>query len=306
MLYIHSEADPGTRARDGRGDPRPARRLQPPEPRARRPGGDQPVARTANGLSGQGSRGSRLAARDRGRGRQCPATRPRPARLRVGERAGADRDGDPRRRRRSRGCAAHRQRGDLRARCRHRRPTTRKAANRFLDGYRGTAAFWRATTRFTDGFELTGAPETGINVDVVPGPRGPVTYRDLWLRQYRVSATAPNSVSRPVVVKLGTGLVVDEDGAVRDALVNARAREIAKLVRRRGAGLRRLVRRDRARPAELGLERRPRTMAKLQAASALGQARLQAAWEDALGARGDPRRPDPARRRVTWPTAPLT
>jgi glutamate-5-semialdehyde dehydrogenase len=60
------------------------------------------------------------------------------------------------------------------------------AANRFLDGYRGTAAFWHATTRFTDGFELTGAPETGINVDTVPGPRGPVTYRDLWLRQYRV------------------------------------------------------------------------------------------------------------------------
>jgi glutamate-5-semialdehyde dehydrogenase len=60
------------------------------------------------------------------------------------------------------------------------------AAQRFLDGYRGTAAFWHATTRFTDGFELTGAPETGINVDWTPGPRGPVTYRDLWLRQYRV------------------------------------------------------------------------------------------------------------------------
>ena len=61
-----------------------------------------------------------------------------------------------------------------------------EAANRFLDGYRGTAVFWHATTRFTDGYELTGAPETGINVDTVPGPRGPVTYRDLWLRQYRV------------------------------------------------------------------------------------------------------------------------
>ena len=60
------------------------------------------------------------------------------------------------------------------------------AAQRFLDSYRGTAAFWHATTRFTDGFELTGAPETGINVDWAPGPRGPVTYRDLWLRQYRV------------------------------------------------------------------------------------------------------------------------
>jgi glutamate-5-semialdehyde dehydrogenase len=61
-----------------------------------------------------------------------------------------------------------------------------EAARRFFDGYRGAAAFWHAPTRFTDGFELTGAPETGINVDGVPGPRGPVTYRDLWLRQYRV------------------------------------------------------------------------------------------------------------------------
>jgi glutamate-5-semialdehyde dehydrogenase len=60
------------------------------------------------------------------------------------------------------------------------------AAGRFLDGYRGTAAFWNASTRFTDGYELTGSPETGINVDWTPGPRGPVTYRDLWLRQYRV------------------------------------------------------------------------------------------------------------------------
>jgi glutamate-5-semialdehyde dehydrogenase len=60
------------------------------------------------------------------------------------------------------------------------------AAAAFLDGYRGTAAFWHATTRFTDGFALTGAPETGINVDWVPGPRGPVTYSDLWLRQYVV------------------------------------------------------------------------------------------------------------------------
>lgn len=56
----------------------------------------------------------------------------------------------------------------------------------FLDGYRGTVAFWHATTRFTDGFALTGAPETGINVGWGPGPRGPVTYRDLWLRQLRV------------------------------------------------------------------------------------------------------------------------
>jgi glutamate-5-semialdehyde dehydrogenase len=62
----------------------------------------------------------------------------------------------------------------------------RDAADRFLDGYRGTAAFWNAPTRFADGFELLGTPETGINVDRFPGPRGPVTYRDLCLRQYRV------------------------------------------------------------------------------------------------------------------------
>jgi glutamate-5-semialdehyde dehydrogenase len=60
------------------------------------------------------------------------------------------------------------------------------AAQQFFDRYRGTAAYWNAPTRFTDGFALTGAPETGINVDRVPGPRGPVTYRDLYLRQYRV------------------------------------------------------------------------------------------------------------------------
>jgi glutamate-5-semialdehyde dehydrogenase len=61
------------------------------------------------------------------------------------------------------------------------------AAHAFLDSYRGTAAYWNATTRLTDGFKLTGSPETGINVDRVPGPRGPVTYRDLYLRQYRVT-----------------------------------------------------------------------------------------------------------------------
>jgi glutamate-5-semialdehyde dehydrogenase len=60
------------------------------------------------------------------------------------------------------------------------------AAQQFLDDYRGTAALWNATTRFTDGFALLGVPETGVNVDLAPGPRGPVTYRDLYLRQYRI------------------------------------------------------------------------------------------------------------------------
>jgi glutamate 5-kinase len=95
-------------------------------------------------------------------------------------------------------------------------------------------------------------------------------------------------LNRPVVVKLGTGLVVDGDGTVRADLLHTRAREIATLVAggepvcvvSSGAialGL-----------PKLGLRRRPRSMARLQAASALGQARLQSAWEDALGAHGIP------------------
>ncbi|MDQ2881325.1 MAG: aldehyde dehydrogenase family protein [Actinomycetota bacterium] len=58
------------------------------------------------------------------------------------------------------------------------------AANEFLDGYTGTGAFWNASTRLLDGFKLRRVPETGINVDRVPGPRGPVTFADLYLRQF--------------------------------------------------------------------------------------------------------------------------
>jgi glutamate-5-semialdehyde dehydrogenase len=57
------------------------------------------------------------------------------------------------------------------------------AASEFLDAYAGTGAFWNATTRLLDGFKLFELPETGINLDAVPGPRGPVTFRDLTLRQ---------------------------------------------------------------------------------------------------------------------------
>jgi len=61
-----------------------------------------------------------------------------------------------------------------------------EAATLFLAQYTGTGAFWNATTRLLDGFKLLAVPETGINIDRVPGPRGPVTYRDLSLRQYVV------------------------------------------------------------------------------------------------------------------------
>jgi len=60
------------------------------------------------------------------------------------------------------------------------------AAEAFFDGYQGTGVFWNAPTRLLDGFKLLGVPETGINLDKVPGPRGPVTYTDLYVRQYAV------------------------------------------------------------------------------------------------------------------------
>jgi glutamate-5-semialdehyde dehydrogenase len=65
--------------------------------------------------------------------------------------------------------------------------TDRSAADEFLGAYAGTGAFWNSTTRLLDGFKLFSVPETGINIDAVPGPRGPVTFRDLYLRQFVVT-----------------------------------------------------------------------------------------------------------------------
>ncbi|WP_226362925.1 aldehyde dehydrogenase family protein [Pseudonocardia sp. ICBG1142] len=59
-----------------------------------------------------------------------------------------------------------------------------QVARRFIDRYTGTGVFWNAPSRLLDGYKLLGLPETGINVDHTPGPRGPVTYRDLGLRQF--------------------------------------------------------------------------------------------------------------------------
>jgi glutamate-5-semialdehyde dehydrogenase len=61
----------------------------------------------------------------------------------------------------------------------------------FIDAYQGTGVFWNETTRLLDGYRLFRAPETGINIDRVPGPRGPVTYRDLYLRQVVVRPAVP-------------------------------------------------------------------------------------------------------------------
>jgi glutamate-5-semialdehyde dehydrogenase len=68
-----------------------------------------------------------------------------------------------------------------------------EAAAAFIGAYRGTGVFWNETTRLLDGYRLFGAPETGINIDRVPGPRGPVTYRDLYLRQVVVVPAQPGA-----------------------------------------------------------------------------------------------------------------
>ncbi len=91
-----------------------------------------------------------------------------------------------------------------------------------------------------------------------------------------------------VVVKLGSSLVAGPRGSVRRTVLRRRAREIAAIVAEgesvavvsSGAIALGLPR--------LGLERRPRSLPKLQAASALGQARLQQAWERALAREGVP------------------
>jgi glutamate 5-kinase len=93
-------------------------------------------------------------------------------------------------------------------------------------------------------------------------------------------------VKRPLVVKLGTTLIVGARAQVRRQVLRDRAREIAEIVH---SGIPVCVVSSGAIALglpRLGLQRRPRSIPKLQAASALGQARLQAAWEEALGREG--------------------
>lgn len=89
-----------------------------------------------------------------------------------------------------------------------------------------------------------------------------------------------------VVVKLGTSLVAGPRGTVRRSVLRRRAREIAATV---SGGERIAVVSSGAIALGLpflGLDRRPRSVPKLQAASALGQARLQQAWAHALSREG--------------------
>ena len=105
------------------------------------------------------------------------------------------------------------------------------AAARFLDGYRGTAAFWHAPTRFTDGFEA----------DRVAGDRDQRRL-DSGAAQSRhcsppLAAPVPSRRRRDrtavkrLVVKLGSSLVAGPQGRIRRSVLSSRAREIAALVR---------------------------------------------------------------------------
>jgi glutamate 5-kinase len=90
-------------------------------------------------------------------------------------------------------------------------------------------------------------------------------------------------VRRPLVVKFGSSLIVGARHQIRRQVLRERAREIAALV---GEGIPVCVVSSGAIALglpRLGLDRRPRSMPKLQAASALGQARLHSAWDEALG-----------------------
>ncbi len=90
-------------------------------------------------------------------------------------------------------------------------------------------------------------------------------------------------MKRPLVVKLGSSLVVDEQGRPRRATLKRRAAEIAALVE---AGTPVCVVSSGALALGLAGARRPKTLPKLQAASALGQAALQRAWQDAFRPHG--------------------
>ena len=90
-------------------------------------------------------------------------------------------------------------------------------------------------------------------------------------------------MKRPLVVKLGSSLVVDERGRPRRALLRRRAAELAEIV---AGGTPVCVVSSGAIALGLAGAKRPSSLPRLQAASALGQAALQRAWQDALKPHG--------------------
>ncbi|MFJ9543827.1 hypothetical protein ACIRPX_42365 [Streptomyces sp. NPDC101225] len=63
----------------------------------------------------------------------------------------------------------------------------RAGRSTLVAAFRGRSAVGAREVRLLDGFKkLIRLLETGINFDRVPGTRGPLTFRDLCLRQYVV------------------------------------------------------------------------------------------------------------------------
>ena len=93
---------------------------------------------------------------------------------------------------------------------------------------------------------------------------------------------------RPLVVKLGSSIVVDDHGAVRDDVLGRICDELAELHR---AGRPLLVVTSGAIARGMGVMEiplRPRTIDELQAASAVGQGKLYQVYDGLLRARGVP------------------
>ncbi|MEM7500354.1 MAG: glutamate 5-kinase, partial [Pseudomonadota bacterium] len=94
------------------------------------------------------------------------------------------------------------------------------------------------------------------------------------------------AAARRVVVKVGSALLVDPEGRLRESWLSALAADLADLAR---AGVRPLVVSSGAIAlgrGVLGFGARALPREEIQAAAAVGQTRLARAWEAALGAEG--------------------
>ena len=174
VLYLDEAADASMAETADRGQPGPARRVQPAQPAARPPG---PVGRAAARLRRLLARlgiAMSLPPHAHPLGHEWALDAGHEATVTVAPADGAY----------AAALIANEETSGLAAAI---VTADQAAAAEFLGAYAGTGAFWNATTRLLDGFKLLSVPETGINIDAVPGPRGPVTFRDLYLRQFVVT-----------------------------------------------------------------------------------------------------------------------
>src|SRR4051794_20666957 len=195
----------------------------------------------------------------------------------MGERAGADPVGDRASRvgpgRGRAGC----ERRDERARCIDRHRERRRCAGvpRRVPGHRCV-------------LERDDPPDRRLQADRLTRDgdqrrrrAGPARAGDV---SRSLSPAVPrDAMKRPLVVKLGSGLVVDARGRPRRAVLRSRAAEIASIV---DDGTPVCVVSSGAIALGLAGAGRPASLPRLQAASALGQVALQRAWQDALRPHG--------------------